>query len=345
MAQPPTTDSTPPLAHTDWTLWSTTARLVVSDPAALEPATELADHLLGEIDAASSRFRDDSELSRAASSLPQGVPVSDLLARLVSIALQAAVVTDGDVDPTLGYAMDAVGYDRDIRLVTTEGPDATLVRAIVSPRPGWRSVTLVDGRLRVPGYLALDLGATAKAYAADLVATAIFHRFGCSVLLSLGGDIATAGPEPTGGWNVLVQDVAEDPSSTIRLLAGHALATSSTQKRTWLKGGVTRHHILDPATGLPADPYWKTVTVAAPTCVRANTLSTASIVRGAAAIAWLTSLGNPARLVAHDGTVHALGGWPAEPGALRELVTAGTGANTATPTATSTVVPAGAPRG
>lgn len=301
------------LLSRDWTLWSTAARLVLAGPAAsdaaLDRASALADEVLAEVDAACSRFRSDSELARSHADLPNGVDVSPILATLVRHALDAAVLTGGSVDPTLRYALDALGYDRDIRLIED---DERLVRAVMTPRAGWQSVSLVGNRLRVPAHLALDLGATAKAVAADLVAQRIADEIGCGALVSLGGDIATAGQGPAGGWHVTVQDLPADPAARVRLTAGRGLATSSTQKRRWNRAGLTRHHILDPATGMPAEPVWRCVTVAAATCLRANTFSTAAIVRGQASVGWLDRLGVAARLVDSDGRVVTTGDWPAD---------------------------------
>jgi thiamine biosynthesis lipoprotein len=73
---------------------------------------------------------------------------------------------------------------------------------------------------------------------------------------------------------------------------------------------VERHHIVDPATGLPASGPWRTATVAAATCVDANTASTAAIVMGVRAAAWLQRVGLPARLIDRDGAVLRVAGWP-----------------------------------
>jgi thiamine biosynthesis lipoprotein len=169
----------------------------------------------------------------------------------------------------------------------------------------------------MPPGVVLDLGATAKAAAADLLATRIHEQLGAGVLVSLGGDIATAGRAPAGGWQVLVQDGDHDPVSHVALPAGGALATSSTARRTWERDGRTLHHILDPATGLPAESPWRTVSVAAETCAAANTASTAAVVRGVEGVRWLQAHHLTARLVSTDGGVLLLGGWPAErhPGA------------------------------
>jgi thiamine biosynthesis lipoprotein len=137
------------------------------------------------------------------------------------------------------------------------------------------------------------------------------------VLVSLGGDIAVAGPSPGDGWQVRVTDDhaagPEAPGQTVSILSG-GLATSSTTVRTWDAGGRRLHHIIDPATGAPARSCWRTVSVAAGSCVDANTASTAAIIRSEAAASWLDDAGLPARLVREDGTATTTAGWPAGPG-------------------------------
>ena len=174
--------------------------------------------------------------------------------------------------------------------------------------PDWRSVRLRGRELTVPDGVLLDLGATAKAVAADRAAARVFSELGVGVLVALGGDIATAGPAPEGGWRILVQDRPGDPSCTVRLPAGAALATSSTASRTWGRPGELLHHIVDPRTGRPAPRVWRTVSVAAYSCLRANTLSTAAIVRGHDAPSVLGAA--PSRLVTPTLNVVHSGGWP-----------------------------------
>ena len=103
---------------------------------------------------------------------------------------------------------------------------------------------------------------------------------GVGVLVELGGDVATAGPGPAGGWQVLVQDTDDDPAGQVTLQPGWAVATSSTVRRAWRRGGVRLHHIVDPRTAAPAAPVWRSATVAAPTCTEANTASTAAVILG-----------------------------------------------------------------
>jgi thiamine biosynthesis lipoprotein len=91
------------------------------------------------------------------------------------------------------------------------------------------------------------------------------------------------------------------------------LATSSTAARRWKRGGDVLHHILDPRTGLPAEPVWRTVSVKASSCADANAASTAAVIRGRRAPGWLAGLGLPARLVDATGVVFTVAGWPAHP--------------------------------
>lgn len=288
-------------AGEDWDLWSTQCRLVVTDPAALRPSRDLVDAELAGIERAGSRFH-ESELRRLG---PGTHVVSDVLRDLIQVALEAAANTDGAVDPTVGSSLVGLGYGTDIAVVRLA---ETTVR--VKPAVGWRHLTLDGNTLTLPPGVLLDLGATAKAYAADRCARLVHERLDTGVLVSLGGDIATAGPAPDGGWQVVVQDLPADPAQQITLAAGTAIATSSTAKRTWAKGSI--HHLIDPVTGTSAPSPWRTVSVVATDALTANTASTATIVKGDTGLAWLRATGLPARLVSHDLTIHHLNGWPRE---------------------------------
>jgi thiamine biosynthesis lipoprotein len=287
--------------------WSCTVRLVVADAGVLPAATRDLTALLARVDAAASRFRGDSALSIANRRAGKPTPVPRILVQLVDAALDAAAQTAGAVDPTVGLAMQRLGYDRDIRYVTAEGPDVTSP----APRSGaWRSVRLhrEAGLLTVPAGTALDLGATAKAWTADHAAHALAARYGTAVLVELGGDLAVAGVRPDG-WCVRVAEREGAPGQLVLLRHG-GLATSTTTVRSWRRGGRVLHHVVDPATGQPADGPWRTVSVAAPCALAANVASTAALVLGAGAPEWLGARGLAARLVAHDGAVATTAGWP-----------------------------------
>jgi len=302
-------------ARDTFAVFGTTATLLVTEPAALAAARRFADAELAAVDLACSRFRADSELSALNAAAGAAVDISELFAELLGEALRAARLTDGAVDPTCGRALAQIGYDRDFALVKAgqagRAGQATGV-------PGWRNVLLEGSppRARLTGGAQLDLGATAKARAADRCAEHIARRLGCGVLVSLGGDIAVAGPAPAGGWQIRVTDDHAAgpgaPGQTVAISSG-GLATSSTTVRAWARDGHQMHHIIDPATGEPVRCCWRTVSVAAGSCTDANIASTAAIVRGAPAVAWLRQLALPARLVSADGLVQTTAGWPHGP--------------------------------
>jgi FAD:protein FMN transferase len=300
-------------------VFGTTATLLVSEPGRVADARAIADAELAAVDLACSRFRPDSELSRLNAAGGADTAVSELFADLLAAALRAAALTDGDVDPTCGQALEDIGYDRDFALVRAGGGRAGRRSPHAGPVPGWHNVQL-DGerrRVRLENGARLDLGATAKAWAADRCAQVIAAQTGTGVLVSIGGDMALAGPPPGDGWRVRVTDDhaagPQAPGQTVSIRSG-GLATSSTTVRTWDAGGRRLHHIIDPATGEPARSCWRTVSVAAGSCVDANTASTAAIIRSEAAVSWLDNAGLPARLVREDGTATTTAGWPGDPG-------------------------------
>jgi thiamine biosynthesis lipoprotein ApbE len=307
------------LASATWEALGTSVVLRLTDPAALAPARAMIEDELAAIDRACSRFRPDSELSRLNARAGRPVRVGSLLIEALTVALRAAELTAGDVDPTLGRALELTGYDRDrLLLAAPRGEPEPRASITVRPSTGWRAVAVdrATSRIRMPTGIRLDLGATAKAWAADRVARNAARAAGCGVLVSLGGDIATSGPAPAGGWQIRVtDDHRSDPSApgqTVSIISG-GLATSSTVVRRWSHDGHTMHHIIDPATGAPVQATWRAVSVAAASCADANIATTAAIVRAGAATAWLEELRLPARLVACDGNVTAVGSWPTEP--------------------------------
>ncbi len=299
-------------------IWSTTATVTVTDPAALRFAVaELAAELAA-VDAAANRFRPDSEINRLAAAAGRAVTVSKTLNDLVAGALRIARITGGLVDPTVAAAVVALGYDRDVRALTA----AAALRSM----PGLGSPTKVPGidgihhlmrsrRLQVPVGVGLDLGATAKAMAADRAAARIAAQIDGGVLVNLGGDLAVAGPAPAGGWRVAIgahhRTAAARPEQIVSITEG-GLATSAIGVRRWPTAAGPRHHIVDPRTGENPVPTWRSASAVAGSCLDANAATTAAIVLGDEAPAWLDARGIAARLVGIDGSVTTCAGWPVD---------------------------------
>jgi thiamine biosynthesis lipoprotein len=207
-----------------------------------------------------------------------------------------------------------LGYDATFRLVAARDGDA--FRAEFCSVPGWETVDLDEAgaTVRVPAGVELDLGATAKALACDRAARAAAAVAG-GVLVALGGDIAVDGPPPEGGWSIRIADdhaaSLDGPGPTVAIESG-GLATSSTTVRRWRSGAAELHHLVDPRTGQPAESPWRTVSVAARSCVDANVASTASFLLDDAP-GWLDAHGLPARLVSLAGSCAVVAGWPEDP--------------------------------
>jgi len=300
----------------------TTAEVAVTDAALAPRAARMLRDELAAVDATCSRFRDDSEIAGVERACGTHVAVSALLFEALQVACDVADRTDGAVDPTVGAAMRAIGYDRDFDDIGALGPHDSAVRdsaATPVPAPGWGSIELDTRRRTVrlaPG-VHVDLGASAKALVADRAAARIAGALGTGVLVGVGGDVAVAGPAPDDGWAVgIAPDSAAAPDQVHQVVGidRGAVATSSTAVRVWSVGGLPRHHIVDPATGTCAAAHWSLVSAFAASCVEANAASTAAVVWGSDAPRRLVALGHPARLVDRHGRVLTLNGWPADDG-------------------------------
>ena len=272
--------------------------------ALLAEAGRLVRGVLAEVDRTCSRFRPDSDLSRANRTPGRRVSVDPLLASAVQAALGVADETSGLVNPLLGRTLVDLGYDRDFAVLPTGGRTSWTA---LDP-DAWRRLEVGEDWVRVPDGTALDLGSTGKAWASDLAAGTVQSVLGVGVLVSLGGDIAVAGDDT---WPVELRERPDAESvDQVLWMTGGGLATSSTRVRRWRQAGAVRHHVVDPRTGLPAEEVWRTVTATGPTCAAANAAATAAIVLGADAVDWLGQRRVDARLVARDGSVVALGAWP-----------------------------------
>jgi thiamine biosynthesis lipoprotein len=291
----------------------TTAVVLVADADVLDDARATCERIVAEVDAACSRFRRDSDLTRVNENAGEWVTAPSALLDALEVGIDAARSTDGLVDPTVGRAMCDIGYDRDFSEIVEAGPAIPLrVRRV----PGWQRIELdrAHGRVRIPRSVVLDLGATAKAWCADRAARAAAQTTGAGVAIGLGGDIAFAGMPPTGGWRVHVTEdhraSVDEPGGQTISVRGGGIATSGTTLRRWNRGDESFHHIVDPKRGQPAPDCWRTISVAAPSCTAANTASTAAVVLGLGAPAWLAARDLPARLVGAAGDVVYVGRWP-----------------------------------
>lgn len=307
-------DTAAVIGSAQFPLWGGKAVVLVTEPAGLDAALAHVRRTVEAFDLACSSFREDSELAGLNRSSGAAVAVSRLLYQAVSAAVRAAELTDGVVDPTVGQVLVARRVNPPLSAsgVRVGSVPGYRVEAV----PGYRVVELDEPArsIRLPAGAQLDLGATAKALAADMSAAAAGNAAGCGALVGLCGDIAVVGAPPAGGWGIRVTDDhrhGEAPGQTVAIQSG-GLATSSITVRRAEAGASTVSHLVDPRSGESVEGPWRTVSVTASTCLEANAASTAAMVLGADAPAWLEARGLPARLVSNDGAVLHVAGWPAE---------------------------------
>jgi thiamine biosynthesis lipoprotein len=263
-------------------------RVVVSGASPAQAGA--IERLFAEREARFSRFRPGSELSRVNALAGTPVIVSEEFARAVATALDLAAETDGLVDPTVGAALDAAGYDRDFQAGLDRDQPAG------PPQPGrWRWVRLNGRLLHAPDGVRLDLNGVVKAMAVDDAAALLDEGW-----VSAGGDLACRSPV----------DVSLPGGGAIRLEMG-GIATSGSARRRWERAGGLQHHLIDPRSGAPADSAWEQATVAGASCLAADAAARAAYLRSAAGPAWLDGRGLPGRFLTHGGAVVENASWEA----------------------------------
>ena len=307
-------DGGPQLTTRSFRAIGTTATVVVQHADVADEAARLLAADLEEIDLACSRFRPDSELQTVHAHAGATVQVGALLFGALRVAVDAAERTGGAVDPTVGNAIAALGYDADLDVVQARpaGPPPALGAVA-----GYAHVQLnpIDRTVRIPRGVRLDLGSTAKAWAADRSAARIARAVGSGALVSLGGDVAVSGAPPAGGWAVGIAQESSAPADSVDQVVAitrGGLASSATAVRRWRAGDREVHHILDPRTGDCVAPYWVLVSATGSSCVEANVVTTAAVVWGPEALDRLAGFGQSLRLVRADGNVFSVNGWPLE---------------------------------
>jgi thiamine biosynthesis lipoprotein len=256
--------------------------LVHHDGTAADLAGE-AQPLVAAHEAAWSRFRPSSDISRLNAAGGGAVAVADDTVLAVALALDARRATAGRFDPTVLRGVEAAGYDRDFAAVAARA--ATGAVRVAEPRPAGAAVAidLDAGTVAVADGAAFDLGGIGKGLAADLVAGALLAARGVlGVLVNLGGDLRAAGAAPSAaGWGVALDDPRR-PAATLATLALAAggVATSSTRRRRWPTSHGERHHLIDPATGAPTTSTSASATVVAASATDAEVWATAALVAG-----------------------------------------------------------------
>ncbi len=245
-------------------------------PTRREEAVERGFEWFRRVEECCTRFEARSEVMQLAAQVGVPVRVSAILYEAVQFGLAVARESDGAFDPTVGYAMEARGFNREHRTGQT-------IRTALdcSNTVSYRDVSLDAERKTITLLrpLILDLGAVAKGLAVDLAARELqeFTNFA----INAGGDLYLGGCNPNGErWSIGIRHPRSDNELIQALrVSKRAVCTSGDYERR-SAAEEQGHHILDPRTGSSAKTV-ASVTVIAPTAMLADGLATAAFVLGA----------------------------------------------------------------
>lgn len=235
------------------------------------PDPTLVDDLvsgLEDLEARWSRFRPTSEVSLLNRRAGSATVVSAPTVRLVEHAVSAWRLTNGRYDPTVLAALEALGYDRSFELVD-QGVSRAAHSGVVEPGPAPGPAGIVvdhaDGTVTLPVGVGFDPGGIGKGLAADMLVDRARVAGASGALVNVGGDLRVWGRPPHGpSWPVTVHEttVTDEPLARLEMQGG-AVATSTTQRRTWLGPTGRNHHLVDPTSGRPWERAARQVTVVA----------------------------------------------------------------------------------
>lgn len=243
-----------------------------------ETALEAAEERIHAAEALWSVTDAASDIYRANHSGGQTVSVHEETANLLSFALDMAQKTGGALEPTIYPVLTAWGFTTDSKQVPTQEQIAEQL-----PQVDYSRIRLEGTSLTVPAGMQLDLGAVGKGYAADVV-TDVLKAHGIeSAVLSLGGNIQTIGSRPDGSqWRIGIRAPWEDGNLGVLETSDAAVVTSGGYENYFEDAdGHIYWHILDPATGYPADSGLQSVTIIGKEGRLCDALSTALFVMGA----------------------------------------------------------------
>lgn len=246
--------------------------------------------------------QENSDIYRANHSDGQPVVVSKETAELISFALDMAEQTAGAMDPTIYPVLTTWGFTKDKKQVPSKQEIDQQLSLV-----DYSQISLSGHNLTVPAGMQLDLGAIGKGYAADLTVEILKENGVNHAIFSLGGNIHTVGSRPDGtDWRVGIRAPWEEGYLGILEVSDAAVVTSGGYENYFEdESGDIYWHILDPATGFPANSGLQAVTVIGKEGRMCDALSTALFVMGAeqAEFYWREHEGFELILVTEDGNI------------------------------------------
>lgn len=262
---------------------------------------------LRELERRWTRFSSDSELSRLNAAAGSIVVVEPDTHRMIACAIDGWTLTGGHYDPTVGAAMNAVGYSTTFDQVISPRSVTT------APTPGCGAIELYasTSAVFIPTGVELDFGGIAKGFSADLICEDLLDSgMARGICVNIGGDVRMVGDAPTdSGWVIELETTAADSRAATSVgLSDGAVCTSTTQKRRWTSADGDMHHLLDPSTGAPTESDLTAISVVARTATLAEVLTKSSMVLGSEhAGSLITAAGAAAVAVSVDDELITMG--------------------------------------
>lgn len=250
---------------------------------------------------------EESEIYALNHSHGEPVTVSPETAELISYAVKMAEQTNAALDPTIYPVLYEWGFTTGAHRVPS---DEELSDKLVYV--GYGQIELNERTARLPEGVQIDLGAVAKGYAGDLITAQMKEQGIRSALLNLGGNIQVIGAKPDGSlWRVGLRDPFTQGSFGVLEVSDCAVVTSGGYQKNFSdEAGIVYHHILDPATGKPANHGLASVTVISKEGRMCDALSTALFVMGTerAVTYWQENGGFEMVLVDENGLIYVTEG-------------------------------------
>ena len=279
--------------------------IVVGGP---DDAAERARARIDQLEQRWSRFIADSEVSLLNQKAGQFLEVSDDTRLLVELAIEAWRISGGSFDPTVLGAIIRAGYDRSFEALG-DAPAAGISALLL----GCTDIEINEQGIRLPAGTGFDPGGIGKGLGADIVAEDTMASGAEGVCINLGGDLRVRGRSPEGGgWTIDIEHpLVSTPIARVGVCEG-AVATSTTLTRQWRVDGAPRHHLIDPATGMPSDSDLTLACVISAQAWAAEVLAKAVLLRGSAhPFDLLGGTGAQALVVDREGRIDATDGFAA----------------------------------
>jgi len=284
---------------------------LVYSPVAAALAGEIR-AMVEDYEARFSRFRPESEVNRLSSLAGQETPISAAMLDVLVLCKAFHEQSGGLFDPLIRPFLEFEGYDRtfqDVPRTAPPPPERTAPQELRS----FGKVELDCERqtVRLPEGASLDLGGVAKGWIIDRLA-AFLAPHG-PYLIDIGGDIRTGGRPPEGEtWLVAVADPIRISDDVCWIhLRDEALATSTTMRRRWTRGGVWRHHLIDPRTGRSSTTDVVQASVIAAGAAQADVYAKTALLLGSGGGSeWLRRRRLPGLLLTAGGDALRTANWP-----------------------------------